>query len=307
MKRTRSKNGSMVHLQAAGLTDRGRHRQVNEDAIFYQSGQTPSGDKAGLYMVCDGLGGLQAGEIASRLAVETVAGELMAILFSPDPTLSESRLPQYIQTAITTANARIREYAEGQAHPKSKLGTTITLLLIYGGVAHIANVGDSRAYLSRNEQVTQLTEDHSLAAAFARVGKIDRRYIVDHPRRNVLLQALGTQEKVNIDLYRQTLASGDSWLLCSDGLWQAFPDAAELSPWLEQVAPSSAICEQLVAEANRRAGSDDVSVVVVQVDKMAERQGEPMDIKTPVAIQDLSHHLVHHRFGDFIADPWPAP
>jgi protein phosphatase len=258
-------------MKAAALTDRGRHRKLNEDTVYHQTGQTDWGETFGLYLVCDGLGGHQAGEIASYLAVETVVPQLTSLLSSLEMSYGGdhtcSMIYQGIRAAITKANQTIRCYARTHPQEANNLGTTITLALIYKSTAYIANIGDSRAYLWRCGQLTQITRDHSLAAELANLGVIEEHEIIDHPQRNMLLQALGPDEQVSAELFEWELQPGDKLLLCTDGLWQAFPEAAELAKFLASAVPPVDICRQLVDEANRRDGSDNISAVVVNVDE----------------------------------------
>jgi len=259
-------------LEAAALTQQGERRPANQDVVFHRSGRAEAGLSAGLYMVCDGLGGLQMGEVASRLAVDTVAAELRGLFPDGASALGQGRTPlpsslldEWIRLATVTANIRIRRHAESHWHQAGNLGTTITLVLIYGSTAHVANVGDSRTYAVRAGRVTQVTRDHSMAAKLAEVGLIDKCEIGAHPQRNVLYQALGPHETVEVDLFQWKLAPNDKLLLCSDGLWTAFPDNVELARWLSWPTTPDDLCRQLVNEAIRRDGADDISAVVVTV------------------------------------------
>jgi serine/threonine protein phosphatase PrpC len=166
------------------------------------------------------------------------------------------------------------------------------LALIYGNRAHIANVGDSRTYVWRRGQLTQITRDHSLAALLAERGQIDKTAIADHPRSNVLYQALGIHEKVDVDLFEWDLQPGDKLLLCSDGLWRAFPDTAELARWLDSTAAPDDLCQRLVAEANRRDGSDNISAVVVLViaHGSAEEAARARDVLESTEAAEVNFH-----------------
>jgi protein phosphatase len=258
----------ILHIDAAALTERGQTRELNEDAVFHQTNQT---NTAGLFLVCDGLGGHQAGDVASGITVETVTNELAEMLSLPvSPSHNDharpstSTLRQNIQAAITKANVKIRRYAQEHPHVH-KLGTTITLTLIYRELALIANVGDSRVYAWRNHELIQLTQDHSLAAKLAEAGMIDEEEVANHPRSNVVLRALGVEDGVDIDFFEWGLQPGDKLLLCSDGLWNAFPDAKELGQWLSSTVAPVDLCQHLVSEANQRDGSDNISAVVIEV------------------------------------------
>jgi protein phosphatase len=134
-------------------------------------------------------------------------------------------------------------------------------------LALIANVGDSRAYAWRNHELTQLTQDHSLAAKLAEAGMIEEEEVADHPRSNVVLRALGIEDEVEVDFFEWRPQPGDKLLLCSDGLWNAFPDADELGQWLSSDAAPADLCQHLVNEANRRDGSDNISAIVIGVNE----------------------------------------
>lgn len=259
-------------LYAAALTTAGQSKKVNEDAVFHRTWQTSSGEWAGLYIVCDGLGGHQAGDVASQLALDTVLDELLFFVEGDLTAVSPDTLYHHMQTAVAAANDQI--WQQGQTMPGAlrRMGTTITLALVAGGVAYIAHVGDSRAYAWRRGKLTQLTEDHSWAASLARNGIISEEEIDTHPRNNVLWRALGQEETVRVALYEWPLQAGDRLLLCSDGLWKAFTNTAELAPWLGKDASPAKLCSSLVDVAQRRDGSDDTSAVVVVTGDTAGQQ-----------------------------------
>jgi PPM family protein phosphatase len=244
-------------LESAALTDRGQKRAANEDAVFHQSNH-----HGGLYMVCDGLGGLQAGEKASRLVIDTMAAELDPLLHEDIPAIS----PEIIRSAAHAADERLKEYVG--LHPEiRRMGTTLTLVLVKDNIATIANIGDSRAYLYRGGHVTQITEDHSWAAALARMGKIKSDEIASHPRSNLLYRSLGSnsESELEVDVFNQRLKPGDKLLLCSDGLWHAFANPIELAEWLDTFNGPDNVAQDLVNEAKRRDGSDNISAVVVSI------------------------------------------
>jgi protein phosphatase len=266
------KSNSYLSLQAAALSDQGQLRALNEDATFEQTIQTGQGD-VGLYLVCDGLGGHRAGDVASRLAVETVPAELAAVIpefgqpaANGQPArLTDAQLNQAIRTAITRANEQIDHYAAGQGSKSSKPGTTLTMALVYNHHAYIANVGDSRTYIWRRRHLTQITKDHSLVAKLEEFGVINKAEAMHHPNRNIISQALGATKNLEIDLFKWKLQPGDKLLLCSDGFWQSFSASSELTQWLNAELPPAVLSRQLVEEANRRDGSDNISVVIVYV------------------------------------------
>ena len=265
-----SRKEEKLILQAAALTDRGIKRAGNEDTVLAQTGPSPACHR-GIYIVGDGIGGLQAGAEASRLAVEIISTEFNRLLFSNShssyqPPLAVSLIPQAIKTAITHAQTQIQMYAQTRPQIQA-MGTTITLAIIDNNTAYIGNVGDSRVYLHRQGHVTQITQDHSWAAELVRMGKIDESDVAKHPRRNMLYRSLGTSgdDEVIVDLFERKLEAGDKLLLCSDGLWQAFSQYDELAEWLGKAGSPADTCRHLVAEAKRRDGSDNVSAIVVNV------------------------------------------
>lgn len=264
----------ILHIDSAALTDRGQQREINEDYIFHQTGQTPQGENVGLFIVCDGLGGHQAGEIASRLAVETITTELGG-LFSAQGTLnghstrpSTLTLNERIERVISQANTEIRTYARNHPQKAANLGTTVTLALVYGNLLHIANIGDGRAYCWRAGSLTRITHDHSLAAELARQGLIDEAQVAHHARSNVLTRSLGSKDEVEVDVFDWALQPGDKFLLCSDGLWKALSDNTELARLLTRGQTSADLCQQLVTLAKERDGSDNISAIVVTLNEM---------------------------------------
>jgi protein phosphatase len=264
----------ILTLDAAACSDRGQTRPLNEDAVFQRTGRLNTGASVGLYVMCDGVGGRSAGEVASQLAIETISSSLdwvfgsSGVLARQDEILlSSSALQQHVQGVVAQANTALRRYAQSHASQAPDLCTTLTLALVHGQRAIIANVGDSRAYLWHSGRAVQLTRDHSLAAELVEHGKLDRSESAGHPSSNVLLRGLGVYDQVKADLFATDLQAGDKLLLCSDGLWRAFPDTSELARWLGSSAAARVICQRFIEAANRRDGSDNISAVVVSVDE----------------------------------------
>lgn len=265
-----------LDLASAVFSNTGRKRSLNQDSVFHQTGETADGKRAGLFLVCDGMGGRQGGEIASRIAVDTITDTLFTI-FSADNNLvgrnrgsDSSALAQQIKTAIDKAHAEIQAYAAKRLDGETKIGTTVTLAVIHDSLAYIANVGDGRAYAWREGTITQITRDHSFAAKLAEEGVIDEAEIPDHPRRKVILRALGAQAKMEVDLFEWELRVGDKLLLCTDGLWQAFGNKERLADWLGTEKSPAELSQQLVNEAKYRDGSDNISAAIVMVNEAIE-------------------------------------
>lgn len=265
-------NKNVLQIDSAAFTDPGRKRALNQDVIFHQTGQTNKGDIIGLFLVCDGMGGHRAGEIASRIAVDTITADL-AELFACSKTVSTQErtrpsyltLSQRVEAAIHKANQEIRRYSQNHPEEAPDLGTTATVALVYGDLAHIANVGDGRTYTWREGQLMQITRDHSLAAQLAQKGLIDESEIANHPRSNVILRALGVADETEVDVFEWFLQPGDKLLLCSDGLWKSMGEPVELAHWLGQQTTAADLCQQLVAQAKARDGSDNISAIVVNL------------------------------------------
>lgn len=236
-------------LQMSGLTDPGEVREGNEDAIRWSAGQ-------GWAVLADGMGGHSAGEVASQLAVEVLERELGTL--AADVTADETA--QRLREAVSEANRRIRCRAseEPRCH---NMGTTIVAVVFRAQTLVLAHVGDSRLYRYRAGELAQLSHDHSLVQELVDEGMMSREEAHESGYKHVITRALGLDETVAVDLLQQPLQNGDRYLLCSDGLSDKIPDA-ELAAYLQDGEPE-AITQQLVAEAKRRGGEDNISVVVI--------------------------------------------
>ena len=250
-----------MKITSFGGTDTGKNRANNEDAYLLN-------DELGLYAVADGVGGSEGGEVASRMAVETLAASMPDLLGDKDRTppagLVRAVDPALsaLQLAITLTNRTIRQ-ARAETPALAGMGTTLTTLLLRGKHAFIAHVGDSRAYLLRSGEFTQLTNDHSLVGEQVRHGVITREQARTSPYRHVITRALGIDEEVTIDLEKHPLLRGDRLLLCTDGLTEMVDDA-EISGVLGGADPREAV-RKLIDAANRGGGVDNITAVVVWV------------------------------------------
>jgi protein phosphatase len=240
------------------LTDRGCVRELNEDCCqLVQPSDPDLLDRRGvLIVVADGMGGCKSGEVASRIAVETVAREYYAFTGEPHEALT---------AAFQEANTRIHEFAMVRDELNG-MGTTCTALVIQDGVAHSAHVGDSRLYLVRCGSIYQMTEDHSLVRELIRLGAITPDAARRHIDRNVILRALGSRPAVKVASWEEPLPvrAGDSFVLCSDGLHDAVSDE-EIRQAIES-GEAAAACESLVATARERGGYDNITVAIARVD-----------------------------------------
>jgi len=223
------------------LTDIGLHRKTNEDTFVV----APP-----LFAVCDGMGGAQAGEVASGLAAET----LVAAVADGRPLLA----------AAEQANAAVFQRAHDDID-HTGMGTTLTAVVLAGDTGHFAHIGDSRAYLLRGGALEQLSDDHSLVGEMVRDGRLSEEEAASHPHRSILSRALGTEPLARIDEFEVDLRAGDVLLLCSDGLSGAVP-AEAIRKALGRADPDDAAAK-LIAEARKHGGPDNITAVVLRLDE----------------------------------------
>ncbi len=228
----------------AALSDVGRQREGNEDSMLVDPP---------LFVVADGMGGAQAGEVASGLAVETLA----------DVPAEPDNVEEALVDAITEANRRIHDRAK-EDRDLAGMGTTITATLVHDGKVTIGHVGDSRAYRWREGELAQLTDDHSLVAELERHGKITAAEARVHPQRSMILRALGVGGEVEVDTYCFEGDEGDVFLLCSDGLAGLVHD--EVIAEVFRTADSLELAAQeLIDLANLSGGPDNITTVLFRL------------------------------------------
>jgi len=249
-------------VRAAAVSDVGRVRKTNEDAFYSDTDMR-------LFAVADGMGGHEAGEVASRLALEALSGFIRRSAadtdfswpYGLDGTLSFDG--NRLRTAIHLANRRVFRTAETN-DDYSGMGTTIVTLLMNGAHIAVGHVGDSRLYLLRDGRLDQMTQDDSWAATIlAHNPKAHPSELANHPMRNVLTNALGAREQVDVHLAERDLQDGDTLLLCSDGLHGVL-DAAMLQTVLEQYSDVDTAARTLVQQALDRGSRDNVTALVVR-------------------------------------------
>lgn len=242
---------------AVARTDVGRQRDRNEDSVLATRLEAVD---ASLLAVADGMGGHQAGDVASETAIRVLHEELS------DALSDERSRQEVLEEAVTKANEQVREAAAGDAGEEG-MGTTLVAALIADGEALIANVGDSRAYLV-GDGVEQVTVDQSLVRKLIEEGTIDEEKADDHPHRHVLAQALGTEESVEPEFFECDLV-GRTLLLCSDGLTEEVPDT-EIGEIVEAGESLDMVADGLIERANKNGGSDNVSVVLYRAGNESE-------------------------------------
>jgi PPM family protein phosphatase len=248
-----------MHLRVGAGTDRGRVRTHNEDAYMLRAHD-------GLFLVCDGMGGGPAGEVASQLAIDAIGERLR----DPDgESLEPSERTQYLErtsrlaAAVRWSNACIFDRAlKDPAHVG--MGTTVVGAWIQAQIASVAHVGDSRAYLWRDGCLEALTRDHSLARAHVEAGLVARETDVPVAQQHVLVRVLGREPDVDVDVTEVPVRSGDYVLLCSDGLTRMVPECTLATAIAEHREPQR-ICDVLIAEANGHGGADNITVVVIEL------------------------------------------
>lgn len=245
-------------------TDVGRVRSLNEDSLLTLMLDTvfkSVSEPVGLFLVADGMGGHEAGDVASQLTARVIAQraatELLPVLTAGKPLPD---LRAWLTAAVQAANQVVYEQRMAAG---TDMGNTLVAALIRGGRALIANVGDSRCYLLNAEGIRQLTVDHSLVERLIATHQITREEAAHHPQRNVIYRVIGDRAKIEVDLFEQVLNPGDALLLCSDGLSGMVADAVIWQIWKAAPSPQTA-CEQLVEAANQAGGEDNITVVIIQ-------------------------------------------
>ena len=239
----------------------GMHRQLNEDSMAsleVTAAYESKTRKRVLLLVADGMGGHNAGEIASKIGSETIVNALAQMLSSKDE--NASRYDEPLRAAISLANQRILE-ASVQTPGSEGMGTTITLAIIDGNQLHSANVGDSRCYIINEEDVWQFTKDHSYVQQLVDQGQITREEARTHPRRNEITRVVGYYGVVEVDTGVTSLDQNDLVLICSDGLTAYVEDDELKRIVLDHTDPQKA-CDELIELANSRGGRDNISVII---------------------------------------------
>jgi PPM family protein phosphatase len=239
-----------LNISWDGCTDVGMIRDHNEDNYASLS----LGEKT-LFVVADGMGGHDAGEVASRIAVEAVCEEIIR------GSKTDSDPQNLIERAVKQANNEVRREGTGK---KSDMGTTLCAALIVDTTVYIANVGDCRVYWIENGSITQITEDHSLVAKLVDAGKLTKEEARGHPRSNLLYRSIGNDETVKVDTFQMALKKGGSLLLCSDGLWGEVDDE-EIHKVFAAGSDAETACSRLVQTALKNGGKDNITAVVVKI------------------------------------------
>jgi PPM family protein phosphatase len=274
-----------VAEQYAG-TDTGLQRRANEDSLLARSP---------LFVVADGMGGAQAGEVASKIAVESFQAGL------PHDTSPEEALA----ARALAANARIYDLSRRNAE-QAGMGTTLTALYVGEQEVAIAHVGDSRAYCTREGELLRLTDDHSLVDELIREGRLTPEEAEEHPQRSIITRALGPEETVEIDTRSFRARPGDLYLLCSDGLTSMVPES-RLAELLRQHAGARLrdVGEALIAEANRAGGRDNITVILLRLEEVHIGGGAHQELQPTVVGMPAPPSSGAHQPAPSTAAPLP--
>jgi protein phosphatase len=243
----------VLHYVAAAVSDRGRKRPSNEDAFGFSV-------EDGVYVVCDGMGGAAAGEIASSVAVDQVLH-----LLTGCGQNGHRPMPDAVEDAIHTANEEI--FSQAQRNPRlNGMGTTLVALAVAEKQVWVLNIGDSRCYRLRQGRFELLTLDHSLVEEQVRLGRMTPSEALRSPYKNVITRALGTQTQVTPDVFGHEAEAGDLFLLCTDGLTRELSDE-RIAALLASDAPLEEICACLVNAAKKAGGHDNITCLLVRAEQ----------------------------------------
>jgi protein phosphatase len=295
-----------VRVIVFGKTDLGRTRDHNEDTFLVadltqgNASLQPEvrdhvvGERGSLLMVADGMGGAAAGEIASAMAADVILTHLRQT-WASDPEATPQKFAFRLKEAVELANTRIHQHSKD--HPEVRgMGTTVTVAGILGPELYLAQVGDSRAYLIRKGEAIQLTKDQSLMQRLVEAGELTEEEAEQSERRNIILQALGPEPRVKVDLTYQPLSRGDTVVLCSDGLsGQVKKD--EIAEMVKANADLVSLCSRLIDAANSRGGPDNITAVV------ARFEGEGLG--DPHTEDEVGYQVYPLSEGDATTEPVP--
>jgi protein phosphatase len=293
-----------VLVTVRARTDLGRTRDHNEDAFLVadltsrssdltHGGPHQVGERGTLLLVADGMGGAAAGELASSMAVDLIFRDMIE-RWTPETVMTADQYAGHLRQAVERANDRIHSYSK--EHPEVRgMGTTATVVGVFDGVLYLAQVGDSRGYLVREGVATQITKDQSLMQRLVDAGELTEEEAEQSERRNIILQAIGPDPRIRVDLTWQELQRGDTLVICSDGLsGQVKRD--EFAQLVREHPDLDSFCLRLIALANERGGPDNITVIAARF----EGEGLP----APDRLGEVGHH--HYPSGEPDSGEIPA-
>ena len=296
-----------IFVTVRARTDLGRTRDHNEDAFLVadltarttnltDGGPHRVGEHGTVFLVADGMGGAAAGELASSMAAERIFRNLVQHAGN-HPADNAEEFAQQLKAAVEEANEHIHAYSK--EHPDVRgMGTTATVAGVLGATLYLAQVGDSRGYLVRDGVATQITKDQSLMQRLVDAGELTEEEAEQSERRNIILQALGPDAKIRVDLTWQELRRGDTLVICSDGL-SGQVKREEIASLIEKQPDLDRLCDELIATANERGGPDNITVV------LARFEGEGLQVSTPSG--EVGYHSLSKDDSEDEIPVRPAP
>lgn len=240
-------------MKIVAKTDKGLVRESNQDA--YAVGELPG--EVAWAVVCDGMGGVAGGNIASSLAVKVISDKITACY---NERMRDSSIKNLLDSAITAANREVYDMGEEQLDLKG-MGTTVVCVIVRNGCVYVAHAGDSRAYIAHADEVEQITTDHSMVQDLVDRGKITAEEAEHHPNKNIITRALGVSKKIDIDFDQIDLKDNDTIILCTDGL-SNFVSTQEIIDDIKD-GQYYAFADRLVKRANNNGGGDNITVVAI--------------------------------------------
>jgi PPM family protein phosphatase len=300
------KSNEPIRISVFGKTDVGQSRDHNEDSFLVADLSTNKaslkpevrehelGPRGSLFVVADGMGGAAAGEVASEMAIKKIYGH-MSTAWLEDDDCSADRFAYRLRESVEEANSEIHQYAKERPEVRG-MGTTTTAVGIIGADIYLSQVGDSRAYLVRTSETIQLTKDQSLMQRLIDAGEITEEEAEQSERKNIILQALGPEPSVRVDLTHQHARKGDAIVICSDGL-SGLVATDEIGPVVNSEPDLTAACSRLIDLANERGGPDNITAIIVRL------SGEGLE--EPKADDHVGHSV--YPLLDTESDTEPVP
>ncbi|MFZ5352628.1 MAG: Stp1/IreP family PP2C-type Ser/Thr phosphatase [Bacillota bacterium] len=256
-------------MRSAGKTDVGLVRKINEDSFLcvnLSKQSKISVEDVYLFMVADGMGGANAGEVASSMAIEEIASYISRNIASAMQSADrKNSIQSMIRDAIAYTNDKIYKKSVLESNCFG-MGTTLSLVLAVAENIYIGHIGDSRIYLIRDNSITRLTDDHSLVAELVKNGTIKPEDAQNHPQKNIITRALGTEYNIEADEKNICIKDGDYLVLCTDGLTNLLEDEEIMNIVIEE-DETAAACDKLIKSAITKGGNDNITVVIIQIGK----------------------------------------
>jgi PPM family protein phosphatase len=239
-------------------SDTGLIRTVNEDSFFVKANYENLPD---IFVIADGMGGHNAGEIASKTAAE-FTGEVL--VNTPGALTDADRIESDIVNAMEKANQKVFEMSKAKSE-NSGMGTTLIVSIVYGRKLYIGHIGDSRVYIIKNDTIRKITSDHSLVEELLKSGTLTKEEAENHPKKNIITRAIGCSVVIDVDSYEQEVENGDVILMCTDGLTNMINEN-QIKDIIEKENDLSIVCDNLIMKANENGGEDNTTVILFRID-----------------------------------------